>query len=195
MTPEPMPETQPNLDSITALELWSMLKQPGVLHYQILRGLLPLSRMQALHIAGATDYDWIKAELKTALAELEAALAEAAASDRRYKAFLQDWADAERHIRGAAKKVIPAAVVDGDRFSVPGFEDIFDYVVSESEQLRADNARLREALGQYADHTKRAIASNETPTTRTPGSWRNAIGVLELSGDDSDGDANETPTA
>jgi hypothetical protein len=72
MTPEPMPENQhiPHLDSITAKELWTLLKQPGVLHYQILRGLLPLSRMQALHLASATDYDSMKVALEAAQAEI-----------------------------------------------------------------------------------------------------------------------------
>lgn len=82
MSDEPMPEIQPNLEQMTALELWSLLKQPGVLHMQILRGLLPLTRMGALHLAGATDYDSMKAALEAAQAEAEKL--------RRFEAYLNN---------------------------------------------------------------------------------------------------------
>jgi len=67
-----IPDIQPNLDTITALDLMAMLKQPGCLHMNILRGLFPLTRAEALHIAGATDYDALRAEvarLRTTLAK------------------------------------------------------------------------------------------------------------------------------
>lgn len=51
-----------NLNDMTAQELYDMLQTPGCLHTNILRGLFTLPRMDALHIAGATDYDSLRAE-------------------------------------------------------------------------------------------------------------------------------------
>ena len=117
-----------------------------------------------------------------------------------------------------AEQLCEAVTMNGDRVT---------QAAHENAMLRAENARLREALGIYAKHgmweacpsqaghngevyedwfmgdgngwetAERALATNETPTTRTPsapGSWRNAIGVLDLSGDNSDDTTNETPT-
>lgn len=51
-----------NLNDMTAQELYDMLQTPGCLHTNILRGLFTLPRMDALHIAGATDYDSLRAD-------------------------------------------------------------------------------------------------------------------------------------
>lgn len=129
------PEIQSNLDSMTALGLWSMLKQPGVLHLNILRGLLPLARVDALHLAGATDYDTLKAALEAARAENDSLQGEVNVLSRE----ISQW---ER----------------------------------EADALRAENARLREAVSEafdwfdlrgeadLADKMNDALAANETPT-------------------------------
>lgn len=59
------------------LEEYKKLEQPGSVHVNILAGKLKLSREEALHIAGATDYDHIKDEnqqLELELTETTAAL-------------------------------------------------------------------------------------------------------------------------
>ena len=55
------------------LALDALQKSEETLHVNILRGVLPLSRAKALHIAGASDYDVLKAQN----ADLRAGLAKA----------------------------------------------------------------------------------------------------------------------
>lgn len=44
--------------------LLAVFSDPASIHLNILRGIIPLSRMNALHIAGATDYDTLLAEVR-----------------------------------------------------------------------------------------------------------------------------------
>lgn len=53
--------------------LLAVFSDPASIHLNILRGMIPLNRMNALHIAGATDYDTLKAEnarLRDVLADI-----------------------------------------------------------------------------------------------------------------------------
>lgn len=50
--------------NVTIDTLLAVFSDPASVHLNILRGIIPLSRMNALHIAGATDYDALKAEVE-----------------------------------------------------------------------------------------------------------------------------------
>lgn len=53
-----------------------------------------------------------------------------------------DWADTDTHIRRAAKRVLPAAFVDGDSVSVTPVEDIVDELVERVAALESFAAEL-----------------------------------------------------
>lgn len=96
------------------------------------------------HEARTTGQQWFRERLSEIASDRDRLAAH-------LKQSAEDWCETDAEIRKSAKRVLPAAQVDGDRTCVPPIEEVVELLVAEVAELRKVLENCRPFLAVYVN--------------------------------------------